>query len=89
MIRAVLAVMVTLTLMSGSGFAQSTYSNSTTESTTASPAVHSDVTTTTHSATDQNGTLTEKHKTVSSGMSVSPSGDTTISKQKTETTTVR
>jgi hypothetical protein len=89
MIRAAFAVAITLALMSGTGFAQSSYSSSTTESTTASPAMHSDVTTTTHSATDHDGLLTEKHKTVSSGTSVSPSGDTTISKQKTETTTVR
>ena len=92
--RTALAVAVTLTLMSGtlmSGatFAQSSYSGSKTELTTVAPAIHSDVTRTTHSATDQDGLLTEKHKTVSSGTTVSSSGETSSSKQKTETTTVR
>jgi predicted outer membrane protein len=88
MIRTVLAAAMALTLMSGAGFAQFADSSTTTESRTMAPAAGGDVTTTTHSATNRGGVLTEKNKTVSGATDVSPSGEITISRKKTETTTV-
>ena len=89
MTRTMLAAAMALTLMSGAAVAQSSSSSSTTESTTATPVVRGDMTTTTHNATDAGGMLTEKDKTVSKSSDISPSGDTTISRNKSETTTVR
>jgi hypothetical protein len=91
MLKTMLAATTALALMSGVSFAQSSYSSSTTDTTTSMPAPTSnvDVSTTTRHSVDADGMTTEKDKTVTTGASMSPLGDVTTSKKKTETTTIR
>lgn len=88
MLKTLLAATTALTLMSGIGFAESTYSNSTTESTTtvAPPRHDVDVTTSTQRTEDRNGVLIEKDE---KGTETSSPGGVASSRTKTETTTVR
>ena len=121
MLKTLLAATTALTLMSGVGFAETTYSNATTEATSPSHGV--DVTKTTRKSADLGGVSVEKRKTVDSNVdrdhdrammdrdrmghhdldrdrtmaqrdktvtkntNVSPDGS--VSKDKTESTTVR
>lgn len=88
MLRTLLAAATALTLMSGAGFAQSTYSSSTTESTQVAPATHDvDETTTTRRSEDRNGVMIEKE---TSGTEVSrPPVAATTTQSTTESTTIR
>jgi len=91
MLKTLLAATTALTLMSGVGFAQSSYSNTTTETTkmVPTPPTHDvDVTTTTRRVEGRNGVMIEKDV---SGDEVSRPGtvDATQTRTKTETTTVR
>ena len=87
MLKTVLAAAAALTLMSGAGFAQSSFSSSTTESTQVAPPKHDvDVTTSVRRSSDANGVMIEKE---TSGTEVTrpPVSDTT--RTETNTTTVR
>ena len=64
MLKTLLAATTALTLMSGVGFADSTYTHSTTESMGTGPSRDVDVSKSVRSSSDQNGTVIEKEKTV-------------------------
>ena len=63
MLKTLLAATTALTLMSGIGFAETSYSSSTTESTAGAPH-GADVSKTVRKTTDHDGMITEKDKTV-------------------------
>lgn len=87
MFKTLLAATAALTLISGAGFAQSSYSSSTTETTKVAPATHDvDVTTTTRRTEDRNGVMIEKD---TSGDEVSQPATAATTKTSTETTTIR
>jgi hypothetical protein len=91
MLKTLLAATTALTLMSGVGFAQSSYSNTTTETTkmVPTPPTHDvDVTTSTRRTETRNGVMIEKDVT---GDEVSRPGsvDSTQTRTRTESTTVR
>ena len=67
MLKPLLAATTALMLMSGVSFAETTYSDSTTKSTTgvATPLGEVDISKTTRRTTDHDGIITEKDKTVS------------------------
>jgi hypothetical protein len=90
MFKTLLAAAAAITLLSGSGFAQSSMSTSTTESTTMAPPATRDVDiqSTTRRTSDSSGVTIEKDKSVtSSGPAIVPDVSTTHS--KTEMTTIR
>jgi hypothetical protein len=87
MLRTLLVATTFLTLMSGAGFAQSSYSSSTTETTRVAPATRDiDVTTTTRRTSDRNGVMTEKDTI---GSEDSAPADVSTSHTETQSTTVR
>jgi len=87
MLKTMLAATAALALMSGAGFAQSSYSSSTTVTTPpAAPTNHGDETTTTKRTVTRNGVMIEKD---TSGEEVSTPGIPGTSHTTTETTTVR
>jgi hypothetical protein len=91
MIKTLLAATTALMLMSGAGFAQSSYSNTTTETTkmVPTPPTHDvDVTTTTRRTDTRNGVLIEKDE---EGTEVTQPGGvaTTQTRTQTETTMER
>ena len=92
MLKTVIAATAAFTLMSGIGmsgigFAQSSYSSTTTESTQVVPPKHDvDVTTTERRSENRNGVTIEKE---SSGTEVSSPGVAATTERKTETTTIR
>jgi hypothetical protein len=70
MLKTLLAGAAALTLMSGAGFAQTSYTGSTTETTTVAPVQpRSEVTTTMRRTEDRNGVTIEKSET---GSDVAP-----------------
>ena len=86
MLKTILAATAALTLMSGTGFAQSSYSSSTTQSTTVVPMPPQVDTTETIKRTEtRNGVLIEKDKTID----VTQPADMSTTRSTTETTTVR
>jgi hypothetical protein len=89
MLKTLLAATTALTLTAGVSFAQTTYSDSTTRTTTgvATPLGDVDVTKTTRSSTDHDGVISEKDKTVTKDTDISSNGD--VTKKRTETTTIR
>lgn len=86
MLKTLLSATITLTLMSGVGFAQSSSSSvSTTETTPGVPATHDvDVTTTTKRTAGRNGVMIEKD---TSGMEVSTPASPGVTRTKTDATT--
>lgn len=91
MLKTLLATTTALMLMTGAGFAQSSYSSSTTETTkmVPTPPTHDvDVTTTTRRSEDRNGVMIEKDE---SGTEVTQPAGVSQSRTRTqsETTTVR
>lgn len=87
MLKTLAAAMTALTLMSGVGFAQTSSSSSTTESTRVAPAMHDvDVTTTTRRSEDRNGVMIEKE---TSGTEASRPAVATTSTTTTESATHR
>jgi hypothetical protein len=85
--KTLLAAAAALALMSGAGFAQSTYSSSSSETTKVAPPTHDvDVTSTTRRTDGRNGTLIEKDE---SGNEVTRPGGVATSRTQSETTTVR
>ncbi len=88
MLKTLLAATTALTLMSGVGFAESSYSSSTTQSTTqiAPPTHDVDVTETTTKTSNNRGTLVEKDER---GSDVSTPGGGVVSHSVTESTTTR
>jgi hypothetical protein len=102
MLKTLLAATTALSLMSGIGFAETSYSSSTTE-TTGVPARSVDVTKSVR-PTDHDGTMTEKSRTVernadhdrtiterdkSVTKDTDVSGDGSVSRRTSETTTIR
>lgn len=103
MLKTLLAATASLALLSGAGFAQTSYSDSTTKTTTgvATPLGDVDVTKTIHRSSNDDGMVTEKDKTITRNdpmigerektvtrqTDVSPAGD--VTEHKSETTTVR
>ncbi len=86
MLKTLLAAAV-LTMMSGTGFAQSSATTSTTVTTPGvPPSDHVDVTTTTQRTATRHGVLIEKDTT---GDEVSSPGVPATSRTTTETTTIR
>jgi hypothetical protein len=79
MLKTVLAATTALTLMSGIGFAETSYSTSTTQSTAGVPSHDVDISKTTR-RTGDDGTTVEKNKTVSKNFD---HGDVTVNKTKT------
>jgi hypothetical protein len=87
MLKTMLAATAAFMLVSGAGFAQSTYSTSTTVTTPpVAPIHHADETTTTSRTNTRNGVLIEKDTT---GEEVSSPGAPGTSQTTTETTRVR
>ena len=87
MLKTLLAATAAVTLMSGAGFAQSSYSSSTTETTRVAPPAHDvDVTTTTRRTEGRDGVMIEKD---TSGDEVSRPAAAATTKSTTETTTIR
>jgi hypothetical protein len=91
MLKTLLAATTALTLMSGVGFAQSSYSNSTTETTKmvpVAPTHDENVTTSMRRTETRDGVMIEKDQT---GDEVTRPGgvDTTRTRTQTETTTDR
>jgi hypothetical protein len=87
MLRTLLTTVAALSLMSGVGFAQSSSSRSTTESTSGVPASHDvDVTTATRRTADRNGVMIDKD---TSGTETLTPGVPATTRTNTETTTVR
>jgi len=90
MTRIWLAATTALTLMTGVASAQSTTETTTTETTAPivvpAPTVNETVS---QRTIDSNGVVTDRTKTTTSGVAVSPYGDTTTTRRTTETTTVR
>jgi hypothetical protein len=87
MLKNLLVATTALMLMSGVGFAQSSYSNTTTESTQVAPATHDvDVTTTTRRTESRRGVMIEKDTT---GDEVSRPGAAATSTTTTESSTTR
>jgi hypothetical protein len=95
MTRTFVSAAAALTLMAGTALAQTTTSTTTYQTTAPVvvpvpmplPAPVSQ--TTTERTVDENGMTTDHSKTVTSGTTISPFGDTTTTKRTTETTTVR
>ncbi len=86
MMKTLMAAASALGLMSGAGFAQSSYSSSTTQSTTTMPSPPKvDSTETVRRTEGRNGVMIEKDKTVD----VTQPADMSTTKSTTETTTVR
>jgi hypothetical protein len=88
-----LALTTALTLMAGVASAQ-TMTTTTTESTTAVPVPVMPVAptiseSTTQRTVDSDGVVTDHSKTMTSGTTISPYGDSTSTRRTTETTTVR
>ena len=92
MLKSLIAAATAVTLisgagMSGTGFAQSSYSSSTTESTQVTPPRHDvDVTETTRRTENRNGVLIEKDTV---GSETLTPGAAATTEQKTTTTTIR
>lgn len=84
MVKTLLAATAAIALMSGVGFAQTTYSGTSTETTTVAPPHHDvDVTTTERRSEDANGVLVEKD---TRGDEVIKPGAATTSRTDSETT---
>jgi hypothetical protein len=84
MFKTLLAATAALALMSGAGFAQSSFSSSTTESTQIAPPTHDvDITTTTNRTADRKGVMIEKDEV---GSDVTRPGDVTSTRESTSTT---
>jgi hypothetical protein len=88
MLKTLLAATMALVLMSGAGFAQSSYSSSSTETTTqVAPPTHDvDVTETTRRTSDRNGVMIEHDER---GTEDSAPADVSTTRSETESTTVR
>ena len=88
-----MAAALTLAMTAGAAMAQMTTSSTTTTQSTGiapvPPATANNVDTMTQHSVNAQGVVTDKAKTTSSGVTVSPEGDTTATKKSTETTTVR
>jgi hypothetical protein len=84
MLKTLLAATTALALMSGAGFAQSSFSSSTTESTQIAPPAHDvDITTSTSRTADRNGVVIEKTEV---GSDVTRPGEVTSTRESTSTT---
>jgi hypothetical protein len=98
MTKTLLAATTALTLMSGVALAQSTETTTTTTTAApvavvpavpAAPAPTQVIDTMRQRTIDQNGVVREETKTTSQGVAATPYGDTTTTRQTTETHTVQ
>ncbi len=85
MLKTLMAAATAFTLMSGAGFAQSSYSSSTTQTIApVPPSHHVDETTTVKRTSDRNGVMIEKD---TEGTEITQPGAPGMSRTTTETTT--